>query len=248
MQIDTTTFLLQLVNFVVLVWILHRFLYRPVLAAIDRRRAAIDKSMSDAGAVRAEAERLRSQYEGRLADWERERVKARSELETELAALRTRGLADVSQAVERERDRLAALQAKREADWKRDTEQRALDQAAAFAARLLERIADHALDARLVEVFATDLAGWPAERIDPLAEAARASGGSLSVLSAHALPEAARLRLAQALSERLRIECRPEFAVDESLVAGLSVAVGPWLLQANLRDELRVFAGGVTHA
>jgi len=247
MQIDTTTFILQLVNFVVLVWILHRFLYRPVLAAIDRRRAAIDKSMSDAGAVRAEAERLRGQYEGRLADWERERVKARSALETELAALRTKGLADAAQAVERERDRLAALQAKREADWKRDTEQRALDQAAAFAARLLERIADHALDARLVEVFAADLAGWPPEKIDLLAEAARASGGRLSVLSAHALPEAERLRLAQLLSERLRIECRPEFAVDESLVGGLSVAVGPWLLQANLRDELRMFAGGMAH-
>jgi F-type H+-transporting ATPase subunit b len=248
MQIDTTTFVLQLVNFVVLVWILHRFLYRPVLAAIDRRRAAIDKSMSDAGAVRAEAERLRGQYEGRLADWERERVKARSALESELAALRTRGLTEVSQTLERERDRLAALQAKREADWKRDTEQRALDQAAAFAARLLERIADHALDARLVEVFAADLAGWPAEKIDPLAEAARASGGKLSVVSAHALPEAGRQRLAQLLSERLRIECRPEFAVDESRVAGLSVAVGPWLLQANLRDELRAFGGGVAHA
>jgi len=248
MQIDTTTFVLQLINFVVLVWILHRFLYRPVLAAIDRRRAAIDKSMSDAEAVRSEAERLRVQYEGRLADWERERVKARSALEAELSALRAKGLADVAQAVERERDRLAALQAKREADWKRDTEQRALDQASTFAARLLGRVADEALDARLVEVFAADLGGWSAEKIDPLAEAARSAGGRLSVISAHALPEAVRRRLGQLLSERLRIECRPEYAVDETLVAGLSVAVGPWLLQANLRDELRVFAGGVAHA
>ena len=248
MQIDTTSFILQLVNFAVLVWILHRFLYRPVLAAIDRRRVAIDKTMSDAKSVREEAERLRGQFEGRLADWERERVKARSALEAELAALRARGLADAAQAAERERDRLAALQAKREADWKRETEQRALDQAAAFAARLLERIADHALDERLVEVFAEDLAGWPPEKIDPLAEAARAAGGHVSVLSARALPEAARARLAQTLSERLRIECRPEYAVDEALVAGVSIAVGPWVLQADLRDELRVFSGGAARA
>jgi F-type H+-transporting ATPase subunit b len=248
MQIDTTSFILQLINFVVLVWILHRFLYRPVLAAIDRRRAAIDKSMADAKSLREEAGRLRAQFEGRLADWERERVKARSALEAELAALRARGLAEVAQAAERERDRLAALQAKREADWKRDTEQRALDQSAAFAARLLERIADHALDERLVDVFAADLAGWQAEKIDPIAAAARAAGGRVSVTSAHPLSEAARVRLARALSERLRIECRPEYAQDEALVAGLSVAVGPWLLQANLRDELRVFAGGAARA
>ncbi|MGE5130742.1 MAG: F0F1 ATP synthase subunit delta [Sphingomonadaceae bacterium] len=248
MQIDATTFVLQLVNFVVLVWILHRFLYRPVLAAIDKRRAAIDKSMDDAKAVRAEAERLRTQFEGRLAEWERERLKARAALDAELAALRTKGLADVAQTVERERDRLAALQAKREGDWKRDTEQQALDQAASFAARLLGRVADPVLDERLVDVFAADLAGWPPERVDPLAEAARAAGGRVSVSSAHALSEKARARLARALSERLRIECRPEYALDDALVAGLSVAVGPWLLQANLRDELRVFAGGAARA
>jgi F-type H+-transporting ATPase subunit b len=248
MQIDTTSFILQLINFVVLVWILHRFLYRPVLAAIDRRRVAVDKTMSDAKSVREEAEHLHAKYESRLGEWETERVKARSALETELAAARSKGLADAAKAIERERDRLAALQAKREADWKRETEQHALEQASAFTARLLERIADAALDERLVQVFAEDLAAWPPGKLDPLAAAARAAGGRVSVLSARALPEAARAQLARTLSERLRIECRPEFSVDQGLIAGVSVAVGPWVLQANLRDELRLFAGAAAHA
>ena len=230
-----------------LVWILHRFLYRPVLAAIDRRREAVDKTMSDAKAVREEAERLRAQFEDRIGDWERERVKARAGLETELAAMRAKGVDDAAQAAERERGRLAALQAKREADWKRDTEQRALEQATSFAARLLQRIADEALDERLLGVFVEDLSGWPAAKIDPLAAAARTALGRVSVLSAHALPQAQRARLAQALSQGLGIECRPEYAVDETLVAGVSVAVGPWVLQADLRDELRVFSAGAAH-
>lgn len=248
MQIDTTSFVLQLVNFVVLVWILHRFLYRPVLAAIDRRRAAVDKTMSDAQSVREEAEHLRTQFQSRLGQWESERVKARAALETELAAARTKGLADAALAVERERERLAALQAKREADWKREAEQRALEQASTFAARLLERIADAALDERLVQVLAEDLAVWPPGKLDPLAAAARAASGRVSVLSACALPEAARAQLARTLSERLHIECRPEFSVDDGLLAGVSVVIGPWVLQANLRDELRVFAGAAAHA
>lgn len=248
MQIDTTTFILQLVNFAVLVWLLHRFLYRPVLAAIDRRRAAIDQSMTEAKRAREEAERLHQQFEGRLADWERERVKARAALEAELATLRAKGLADVAQAEERERERHAALQAKRETDWKHETEQDALDQAAAFAARLLERVADPGLDERLVGIFAEDLAAWPPARLQPLAEAARAAGGRVSVRSAHALHEASRAQVARVLSERLGVECRPEFAVDEALLGGVSVAVGPWVLQANLRDELRVLSGGAARA
>ncbi len=248
MQIDTTTFILQLINFAVLVWLLQRFLYRPVLAAIDRRRAAVEKTMSDARELRAEAERLRAGYETQLADWERERMRARAALEAELAAARAKGLAEVAQAVERERERHAALAAKRESDWKRETEQLALEQAAAFAAQLLERVADAPLDERLAEVLAEDLAGWPADRIAPLAEAARAVQGRVGVLSAHKLGEAARAWLEQALAARLGAECRPEYAVDAKLIGGVSVGVGPWILQANLRDELRVLAGGAARA
>jgi F-type H+-transporting ATPase subunit b len=204
--------------------------------------------MSDARDLRADAERLRAGYESQLADWERERARARAALEAELAALRAKGLADVAQSVERERDRHAALAAKRATDWKRETEQQALDQAAAFAARLLERVANGALDERLAGVLAEDLASWPTERIAPLAAAARAAAGGVSVASAHPLPEAARARLAQALAVRLGVECRPEYAVDANLIGGVSVGIGPWVLQANLRDELRVLAGGATHA
>lgn len=248
MQIDTTTFVLQLVNFVVLVWLLHRFLYRPVLAAIDRRRAAIDQSMADAKRVRDEAEGLHARYEGRVAAWERERVQARSALDAELAALRKKGLAEIAQAEDRERGRLAALQEKRESDWKRETEQRALDQAAAFAARVLERVADPALDERLAGVLAEDLGSWPEEQLQPLAAAARAAGGRLAVRSAHLLPDAVRDRLTRALSKHLGVECRPEFAVDAALLGGVSVAVGPWVLQASLRDELRALSGGAARA
>jgi len=244
MHIDTTTFILQLVNFAVLVWLLQRFLYRPVLAAIDRRRAAVEKTLSEAREQRTQAERLRERYDAQLADWERERARARAALEAELAGLRTKGLADVARGVERERDRHAALAAKREADWKRETEQQALDQAAAFAARLLERVADGALDARLAAVLAEDLESWPAERVAPLAEAARAAGGRVNVHSAHPLDAAARERLAGALAARLGAACSPEYAVDAKLLGGVSVGIGPWVLQASLRDELRVLAGG----
>ena len=38
MGLDTTTFVLEIVNFLILLWLLNRFLYRPVQAAIARRQ------------------------------------------------------------------------------------------------------------------------------------------------------------------------------------------------------------------
>ena len=52
MELDWTTFILELVNFVVLVWILNRFLYRPVMNVIDQRKAAIQRTLAEAETTR----------------------------------------------------------------------------------------------------------------------------------------------------------------------------------------------------
>ena len=50
MEFDWTTFALEALNFLVLVWLLKRFFYRPVLAVIEARRAETAKTIADAEA------------------------------------------------------------------------------------------------------------------------------------------------------------------------------------------------------
>ena len=60
MRIDWSTLALQLANFAILVWLLQRLLYRPVLRVLDARRAAADRERTEAArAAHAAAERLR---------------------------------------------------------------------------------------------------------------------------------------------------------------------------------------------
>ena len=66
MEVDWTTFALEIINFLILVWILKRFFYHPVLDVIARRRAGIEKEMADAKAVEEKARVLEQQYENRL--------------------------------------------------------------------------------------------------------------------------------------------------------------------------------------
>jgi len=244
MQIDTTTFVLELINFAILVWILHRFLYRPVLGAIDRRRSAIEASMREARSTHEKAEQLRQAYEDRFTGWEQERAQARTALAADLAAQREKALAEVARSAEQERDRLAAVQARRAHDLARETEERALEQAAAFAARLFERLSGPETDARLIDAFASDLSAWPESRIEDLRAALHTVQGRVQIAAARTLGDAERARITQALDERLGMRCQADFSVDPALLAGLSVTVGPWRLQANLRDELQFFASG----
>jgi F-type H+-transporting ATPase subunit b len=45
MELDWTTFALEIINFLALIWILKRFLYRPVLATLGQRRAGIEANL-----------------------------------------------------------------------------------------------------------------------------------------------------------------------------------------------------------
>ncbi len=84
MELSWSTFVLELINFLVLVWILKRFLYKPILEVIARRKAGIEQVRAEAEDLHASAEQLRQQYEGRLAAWNRERQQARDDLKREL--------------------------------------------------------------------------------------------------------------------------------------------------------------------
>jgi len=48
MSIDWVTVLAQLANFLLLIWLLRRFLYRPIIAGIDAREAEIARRMAAA--------------------------------------------------------------------------------------------------------------------------------------------------------------------------------------------------------
>ena len=84
MQIDWTTLVLEIINFLVLVWILKRFLYRPVMEAIAARQQRVEGKLAEARAIEDGARELQQQYQRRLADWDMEKAKVRAALDTEL--------------------------------------------------------------------------------------------------------------------------------------------------------------------
>ena len=60
------TLIAQIVNFIILLWVLAKFAYKPLLKAMDDRRAKIVKDMDQADHARKDAEALKEQYAEQL--------------------------------------------------------------------------------------------------------------------------------------------------------------------------------------
>lgn len=242
MELDLTTFVLELVNFVILVLLLKHFLYRPVLAFVARRQAGIDQILADANRVRDEADVLKTQYENRLADWERERKLAFDGLQHEMEQERARQLTASRKALAEEHEKARVVDERQRQEFTRRAEQTALALGGRFAARLLGRAADAGTTAALASLLAEELPALPEDRRDALRRIADGGQHEVEVSSAHPLEDDARRRLETALSGLVDAPLAFAYGVDPALVAGVRLSFGPWLLGANLQDELQAFA------
>ncbi len=248
MAFDWPTFFLEIINFLILVWILKRFLYHPILGVVAKRRAGIEKAMAEARRTEAEAVELKQRGERELAQWEQEKEAAQARLREELSAERERLMAELETSVAEERERRRVLDERRQHDFKRATEEQGIEQGAAFSAKLLGRVATPELEARLYSLLLEDLRGLRAEDKRAIADAAAAPGLQLKVQSAFALDEGKRAELDRALAEIAGKTLPVEYGENPELVAGFQVSIGPWILRANLRDELKFFSGAARHA
>lgn len=241
MDLSWSTFALEVVNFLVLVWILKRFLYRPVLDVIARRRAAIDGALAEAQTLHSAAEALQHQYEGRLADWERERQQARAALALEMDAERARRLQAQQLELDQTRERSAAAEARRLADADAQMCDAALHQGARFATRLLGRAAGAETETRLIAHALDELAVLGDERTAALRGALHPPPTQALVSSAYPIDEPMRRRLEQAIGALAATAIAVEFSRDETLLAGVRITLGAWSLGLNLADELAGF-------
>jgi F-type H+-transporting ATPase subunit b len=246
-EFDWTTAILEAVNFLVLVWLLKHFFYRPVLAVIEKRRAESERVLVDADARRHEAETLKTEYASRLDEAARQRDLAVAKLDEEIAAERARRLEAVRAEADAERERRQTLAARDAGEHQAALERQALGVAARFAGRLFDRLAGPELEAKLIGLALDDLAATSPEKLDTLRAALRDADAAIDVASAHPLDAARRAAIADALAKIAGQPLQPAFREDATLKAGLRITAGAWVLMANLRDELGFFTEAGEH-
>lgn len=242
MELDWTTMVLEIINFLVLVWLLKHFLYAPVLRVIGARREAIEQDLQEAQQREARGQQLRDEYEHRMAEWQRERDTAREKLEHELHERRALALEELRTSLDEERERAGTLRERELHDRDAAREREALALAGRFASELLETAAGPDVEARLIEHFCTELPSLGADDRVALQRSADREGRPLEVTSAFALSDAQQERLRACIHEFLDIDGDIVFRQNSELLAGIRLSVGDWSLDANLRDELRFFA------
>ncbi len=238
MLIDWFTVSAQAVNFLILVWLLKRLLYRPVLAAIEARENKIATQLADATQREAQARKEREDFQHRKEALEREREDLLRKATEEAAAQRQTLLEAARQDADTLRSRLNELLANERRELSRRLSSGIQAEVLALARKALSDLAGLSVEDRMVEVFIDHLRALPESQRLLVTGGTGSSRPGATVHSAFELPFARRGPIKAAISDCLAPDIPVRFELSPELVCGIELTVGGVKLGWSVTDYL----------
>ncbi|MGK2940930.1 MAG: F0F1 ATP synthase subunit B family protein [Immundisolibacter sp.] len=245
MLIDWFTVLAQVVNFLILVWLLKRFLYRPILDAIDAREQRIAKELADADAKKAEAQQERDAFQHKNEAFDEQRAALLGKAADEAKAERQRLLDEARQAAD-------ILAAKRKEALRSEQQNlsaalghRAREEVFAIARKALGDLAGSSLEERMGEVFIRRLRELDAKAKAGLGKALKSASAPGCVRSAFELPAAQRAVIQTAVNETFSFDVQLRFETAPDLVSGIELATDGQKVGWSIAEYLASLEKGV---
>ena len=177
MQIDWFTFFAQILNFLVLVWLLKRFLYGPVTRAMARREAFIAARLNEAEEREEAVKEKAAEYQRQLKELENHREETLRAAQEEAEAERRRLFDDAHKELGETRERWKTQLVEEQGEHLGEIKHQITREVCAISRQALKSLADAELERQMVVVFLGRLAGMEQARREELC--AECGGGTL---------------------------------------------------------------------
>lgn len=246
MELNWVTVAAQIINFLILVWLLNKFLYGPVTRAMEKRQDRIrsqireaeeraSKAEEERRALKAEREELRAQKEALLADARAEAEQLRHDLERQART-----------EVDSERKGWLARLERDHEEFLSDIRRRAGEEFVALGRSALKDLADARLETRLAAAFARQLRDLPDATKDRLKQALGEPDAKAEVESGFTLSATDKKTIRQAVTETFGEEVELGYAVNDDLIAGVRLRLDSQVVEwsiSNYLDDLQARLG-----
>jgi len=239
MQISWWTLALQVVNFLVLVWLLQRFLYRPVRDILEKRKRLSAQALAAAAQAKNEAEAARQRYEEARGALAEERQATLDAAHRASEAERTKRLDEARKEAQKIMETAHASIAEERAKTLAGLEADIADLAAKLAGKMLDKVggsiaSDVFLDR--TEAALKDLPDAERQRLD---RDLAANGAVVTVVTAAPLVAKEQKEWQTRLEGSLKRPLKMAFDVDPKLIAGAAIHFPHVVVSFDWADQLK---------
>jgi F-type H+-transporting ATPase subunit b len=219
--IDGFTFAAQVVNLLILLALLWRFLYKPVLRAMDSREEKIASRVAEAEAREQEAGQERDKLRRERQELETHRKEERDRIQLEAAEEKKALLKKARKEAEESRSRWFGAVEEEKSSLLEDLRHRAGKQLCACLQQALEDLANEDLQSHAIEAFLRILSRREGSEGEEIERLSGGDGSPLVVRTAWDLSEEEHERLERGIRDRLDRDMR--FETDSDLICGIEI-------------------------
>ena len=245
MLIDWFTVGAQALNFLILVWLLKRFLYQPILDAIDAREKRIALELADADTKRADAKKERDEFQQKNEVFDQQRAALLGKAVEEAKTERQRLLDDARHAADALATKRQEALRSEQRSMSEALSHRARDEVFAIARKALGDLATTSLEERMGEVFTRRLREMDGKAKAGLGESLKTATAPALVRSAFDLPAEQRAVIQSALNEAFSADIHLRFETAPDLISGIELTTNGQKVAWSIADYLASLGKGV---
>jgi F-type H+-transporting ATPase subunit b len=233
MKFDIWTFLFQIINFVVLLFILKRILYKPVKEIMEKRRGIIEKTIEDAEKTKKEALELKEKHQEEMNKIKELQVRMTENMKNEVEEEKKRLLMEAEKEAANILERERALFETEKKRFETELRGKVIDTVTIFTMNLLKDISDKELHKGIYRRFLHDLGG-----ITSNISAKDDESVIIELISAYPVKEEELLEVREAMESHLSKKVAINAQIDKTLIAGLKIKINDMVYDSSLLGQI----------
>ncbi len=235
MEIDWLTVSAQIVNFLLLVWLLKHFLYGPVIDAMDRRQQSIADNINDAKDREKTAQLSMQNYESKFAALEQDKTNLLQKAEAAAQEKRLTLVEEARKEVQQQKDLWQKQLQQEQKGYLQDLRKTTVKAIQDTGRRVLGDLSDASLEAQIIVVFLKRLQNLDDELLKNLKD----SSGDIHIVSAFELKTAIKQKITLAIHEIINNSAKVNYKVSSDLLCGISLDTGGYQVGWNIEEYLQ---------
>ncbi len=238
MGFDWFTFIAQLVNFLILLWLLRRFLYGPITRVMKEWAEKVAAGLAEAKEREAQAEEALASYAKQSEELEGKRQEILRQVQKEAEDNRRQFLSEARAEVQEARNQWQLALLRERENFLQALRRRSSKEVYVAMRQALRELADVELERHIVTVFLERLAALPEPQRQKMLGAIKHANNELMVRSAFELPDAEHKELNVVLHELLGEELKLHFLTTPELICGIELSAHGYKLAWSVDSYL----------
>lgn len=240
MKFDLLTYLFEIINFFILLWILKKLLYKPVISVLKKRKEYIDTKIREAEEAQAKVEKLKQEYEKLLQDIENIKKAKLAEITKQVEEEKEKLYKQMKAEIDAEREKfLESLQIEKR-EVINEIKEFIINYSLQFVSKILVKVSDENLHKNLFKLAIEAIENLPDEDKKSISEELKHQKFIL-IETAYPLTEEEKNKLKDLIKKEFGIEVSIKEEEKKDLIAGVSIHIGSKLIDLSLEGQLSVF-------